>query len=153
MTENKNIIGQTDSINNIEEVESNVNEIDKDVELFIMNLEDEMEKDLSTNNGFIITDKKGFEKSKDRKKKNGKEKEKNVRTENGIYSPKFGTIFGDENAFEDSYSCSCGELKGTFYKGTLCSNCNTTVEFKDKNVNMTGWFVLNNYKVIHGKNL
>lgn len=108
-----------------------------DVEFYILDLEEEMDKDISNNNGFIITDKRGLDKA---------EKE---RTENGIYSPKFGSVFGDEEAFKELYRCECGEFKGKVHKDEICPICNTEVTYKDKNVEMTGWFYIESYSIIH----
>lgn len=109
---------------------------EKEVEFYILDLEDEMELDLDSGDGFKIVDKKGLD-------------DKNERTEDGIFSPKFGSIFGDENAFKELYRCQCGELMGKFYKDETCRICNSAVIYKDKNVKMTGWFYLEKYSVIH----
>lgn len=131
-------ISATELMNDIvKDVQYSKDLSDYPVEAEIINFEEEMENDLATGNGFIITDKNGLDKSK------------TVRMENGIYSPKYGSIWGDENAFEELYSCKCGNLKAKMNRGKLCPNCGEPVKFRDKNVHMTGWLQLDNYKLIH----
>jgi DNA-directed RNA polymerase, beta'' subunit/160 kD subunit len=110
---------------------------DEEVTVELIDFEKEMKRDLKNGNGFIILDKEGLDKSK------------TVRTEDGIYSPKFGSIWGDENAFEELYSCKCGHTNSKYNLGLKCPKCGYPVVFKDKNVHMTGWFKLDNYKLIH----
>ena len=132
-----------DTVNDNVDDEENIIEIlagdvkKKGVKVKIINMEKEMKRDLDSNNGFIITDKYGLDKSN------------TVRLENGIYSPKYGTIWGDENAFEELHSCECKKLKGKRNEGLICPHCKTEVIFRDKNSHMTGWFKLNDYKIIH----
>lgn len=130
----ENISTELDDIIEIKNISTD--EEEKDVQFYILDLEDEMEKDFDNGDGFKIIDKKGLD-------------DKNERTEDGIFSPKFGSIFGDENAFKELYRCQCGELMGKFYKDETCHLCNSLVKYKDKNVKMTGWFYLENYNIIH----
>lgn len=103
----------------------------------IENLESWMYRDLKSNNGFIIEDQKGLDKTL------------NERTILGIYSPMYGSMWGDDKAFEELYSCDCGYLQGKVENERVCPKCGTICRYKDKNVKMTGWFFLDNYKVIH----
>lgn len=103
----------------------------------LIDFEKRMEEDVESGNGFIIKDKLGLD------------KQKTTRLDDGIYSPKYGSIWGDENAFEELYACECGHLKAKMNMGIKCPKCGTVVKFKDKNVHMTGWFKLNKYKLIH----
>lgn len=112
----------------------------------IVPMEEFYKEDVKNNNAFIITDKRGEVKVKDK----GGER-KGQRCENGIYSPKYGSIWQDENAFKELYSCECGKLQGKMFLGMTCPNCGSTVIFKDKNIDMTGYFYLKNYSVIHPK--
>lgn len=112
-------------------------EYEDQVHMFIKNMDEEYVKDLENGLGFLITD------------RNGLEKNKTQRTENGIYSKEYGSIWQDENAFQEMYSCDCGKMQGRFYEGMHCSNCDSDVVFRDKNINKTGYFVLDNYVVIH----
>ena len=110
---------------------------DHEVEFYLRSMEETFEEDMESGHGFIITDRSGLAKGN------------TERTENGIYSPKFGSIWQDENAFKELYSCDCKRLEGRAYLGLTCAHCNTEVKFRDKDINMTGYFVLDNYKVIH----
>lgn len=103
----------------------------------VIDYEQEMKDDLEKGNGFIITDRDGLDKNN------------SIRMENGIYSPKFGTIWGDDHMFEELHSCECGYLQAKFNLGLICPNCGTEVKFKDKNVHMTGWFKLDKFKIIN----
>lgn len=101
----------------------------------IKSMEEYYEEDNAAGNAFIITDRVGEVKGK--------------RTENGIYSPKYGSIWQDENAFKERYSCECGHLQGKMYENMECEQCGSEVIFKDKNIDITGYFYLTNYYVIH----
>ena len=67
-----------------------------------------------------------------------------------IHSPLFGTDWKDENAFEDRYSCRCGDLIGKRYMDseTVCPKCNSKVRFIDTKLKTTGWFVLDRNVII-----
>lgn len=68
-----------------------------------------------------------------------------------IHSPLYGTDWKDENAFEDRYSCSCGNLIGRRYMDseTVCPVCNTPVRYISTNIRKTGWFVLDRNYIIN----
>ena len=107
-------------------------------EIYIKDMDLEKEDDLMSGNGFIITDKLGLIKGKA------------IRTENGIYSPKFGSVWSDEDAFSEIYRCKCGAIKGAMFDGKECPSCGDIVTFKDKNIKMTGWFELDHeFYIIH----
>lgn len=110
---------------------------DHEVEFYLMSMEEAFEEDMESGHAFIITDRSGLAKNN------------TERTENGIYSPKYGSIWQDENAFKELYRCDCGKLEGKAYLGLTCAYCNSEVKFRDKDISMTGYFVLDNYKVIH----
>lgn len=103
----------------------------------LVNFDKRMKASLKSGNGFIITDKDGLDKSK------------TERTENGIYSPKFGSIWGDSNAFEELWSCDCGAKTSKQNRDIKCEKCNSYVTFKGKNVDKRGWFMLEKYQIIH----
>ena len=65
-----------------------------------------------------------------------------------IHSPLYGTDWGDEHAFEDRYSCQCGNLIGKSYLGKTCTLCKSNVEFVDIDLTKTGWIVLERDKII-----
>lgn len=112
--------------------------IDNEYGWFVYNLEEMCKKDIEDGNGFIITEKKGLDKTK------------TERLEGGIFSPKYGTIWQDENAFVELYRCKCGnpKLQGKINVGMVCPECGEEVKFRDKNINIMGYFYLENYKLI-----
>ena len=60
----------------------------------------------------------------------------------GPQSPLYGTSYDDEHAFIERYRCRCGEFKGRQFDGEICPYCGTPVEFKDSDINITGWITL-----------
>ena len=40
-----------------------------------------------------------------------------------IHSPLFGTDYHNEHAFEDRYSCECGDYTGKNFEGKVCPRC------------------------------
>ena len=60
----------------------------------------------------------------------------------GPQSPLYGTSYDDEHAFIERYRCRCGEFKGRQFDGEICPFCGTPVEFKDSDINITGWITL-----------
>lgn len=106
----------------------------KGVRLVKLNWDEECRRDLTLGRGFLITEPAIT--NKDQK------------SYNGIQSTRFGTDWSDENAFEDRYSCSCKALQGKIFEGETCSQCKTKVEYKDVDLSITGWIVINNHKLI-----
>lgn len=104
-------------------------------ELERINLDKEREKDILTKRGFIVSDYQPIKKE--------------IKAENGIYSPKFGQTLSDTNPFIDRYKCTCGNLKSRLYNGIVCPVCHTPVKYVDDNYSCFGWLVLNNYYIIH----
>ena len=66
----------------------------------------------------------------------------------GIQSPIFCSDWGDENAFEERYTCKCGAYRGKIFEGETCPNCREKIEFKDVDLSITGWIKINDYKII-----
>lgn len=66
-----------------------------------------------------------------------------------IHSPLYGTDYNDDNAYEDRYSCTCGNLIGANFEGVVCPQCKTAVEFIDIDMTITGWIILDRDKIIH----
>lgn len=102
-----------------------------------VNWDDKCRTQLLTREGFRITEE-------------GKT-DKNV--EPGMYSihsPLFGTDWGDENAFEDRWSCQCGTYVGRYYadKDFVCPKCKKPVSHVGVNMKKTGWIVLDRNKLI-----
>lgn len=106
----------------------------KGVRLVKLNWDEECKLDLMTGRGFRITEPAIT--NKDQK------------SMNGIQSPRFGTDWSDENPFIDRYRCQCGELQGKIFEGETCPHCKATVEYKDVDLSITGWIILDSYKVI-----
>lgn len=107
--------------------------------LEIIDLDKECERDLISGNGFII----------DPPKKTNK---KDLKSENGLYSPKFGQRLGDMHPFADRYMCECGELRGKVNRGIRCPKCNKVCKFVDDNYDLFGWIVINQkYHLLHPK--
>ena len=66
----------------------------------------------------------------------------------GADSPLYGTTYEDENAFIERYRCQCGEFKSRQFEGQICPLCGTKVEYKDSNINVTGWITLGENRII-----
>lgn len=67
-----------------------------------------------------------------------------------IHSPLYGTDFQDEHAFADRWRCECGELQGMNYADgrTVCPKCGAKVEFRDIDLTVTGWIILDKDYII-----
>ena len=119
------------------------------VKLKKMNWDKECERDLVSNLGFRITE-PAFKKTTVKIIENSKEvkKIKEEKTMNGIHSPLFATDYEDDDAFSERYTCQCKELKGRVYEGEICPICNTEVKFRDVDLRITGWIILDNHKII-----
>jgi DNA-directed RNA polymerase beta' subunit len=66
----------------------------------------------------------------------------------GSRSPLYGTDYSDEQAFIERYRCKCGEFKGQQFEGETCPLCGTKIEFKDVDIEKTGWISLGNNYII-----
>ena len=66
----------------------------------------------------------------------------------GPQSPLYGTTYEDDQAFIERYRCQCGEFKGRQFEGEKCPICGKVVEFKDSDINVTGWISLGNNRII-----
>lgn len=94
--------------------------------------------DLQLGIGFLITDPAEFTVDETKKK-----------SLNGPQSPRFGTSYEDEQGFMERWRCECGEFKGKLFEHEICPYCNKPVEFKDVDVEQTGWIPLRGRKVIN----
>jgi len=67
----------------------------------------------------------------------------------GPQSPLYGTSYSDEQAFIERYRCKCGKLMSRQFEGEICPFCHSPVEYKDADINVTGWISLgkNNYVI------
>lgn len=101
-----------------------------------INLDEEKQRDLENNKGFIVADPKTIK--------------KDIKAENGIFSPRFGQTLGDLNPFADRYKCKCGALKSRVHHGLTCPLCGTRVEFVDDDFGYFGWLDIHEpYCIIH----
>ena len=94
--------------------------------------------DIITDNGFIISEPAVFQGSDEQKQK----------SLYGSRSPLYGTSYEDESAFIERYRCKCGEFKGKIFEGEICPICHKPVEFKDTNIEFTGWISLGDNYII-----
>lgn len=67
----------------------------------------------------------------------------------GADSPLYGTSYEDENAFIERYRCQCGEFRSRQFEGQMCPICKTKVEYRDSNINVTGWISLGSNRIIN----
>ena len=56
--------------------------------------------------------------------------------DDGIFSKR---IFGDIENTNYDYSCECGNLRGKFYEGDICTKCGTEVKYSGNNIDKVGW--------------
>lgn len=68
-----------------------------------------------------------------------------------FYGTDWGLVGEDEDVFADRYKCSCGHLMGKKFNGITCKYCNTTVEFVDIDMEMTGWIMFDHYAIIQSE--
>lgn len=74
---------------------------------------------------------------------------KDTKSMYGIQSPLFASDWSDgEDAFSDRFKCKCGAMKGKIFEGETCPECGTKIEFRDVDLSITGWIIINNYKII-----
>lgn len=66
----------------------------------------------------------------------------------GPQSPLYGTTYEDEQSFIERYRCRCGSFKGRQFEGEICPICGQPVDFKDSDINVTGWISLGDNRII-----
>lgn len=109
---------------------------DYETSIETIDLDDEVEKDLKNNNGFMVSP---FQTIK-----------KDLKDPDGIFSYRFGQTLGDVNLYMDRYKCRCGALKTRINHGLKCPICGTRVEFVDDNFEYFGWMKIEEpYAIIH----
>ena len=117
----------------------NSSEFDFLTKIEVIDLDKEMKEDIESGKGFLIESPKSTNK-------------KDIKSPNGIYSPKFGQKIGDVNPYADRYSCECGYLKSRINHGIECPVCHTKCKYVDDDFKMFGWIVLKDqYHIIHPK--
>lgn len=100
-----------------------------------INLDDELERDLERNNGFMIADPQGIK--------------KDIKDPDGMFSPRYGQTLKDLNPFGDRYKCQCGKTTLRINNDTICPYCNTRVERVGNNFSYFGWRKLKDHYFIH----
>lgn len=93
--------------------------------------------DVITGRGFIITQPSTFQMD-----------HKTIKSVYGARSPLYGTDFSDEQSCIERYRCECGAIKGYQFKGEICPYCGKPVDFKDVNIEYTGWLSLGDHYII-----
>lgn len=74
--------------------------------------------------------------------------DKTIRNMDGPRSPRYGTQYNETNEFADRYRCKCGKYIGAAFEGETCPDCGTKIEYKDVDIQYTGWINLSPYAVI-----
>ena len=111
------------------------------VKLDLLNLDEECIKDLSNNHGFII--------------KEPQQINKTIKSEDSIFSSKFGRSMQDENPYSHRFSCKFGCTQGAFFAvegdaNWVCPICGTEVKLVGDDFTFFGWIVLKpEHTVIH----
>ena len=101
-----------------------------------INLDDEKKLDVTARGGFIISEPQSIK--------------KDLKAENGIFSPKFGQGLSDMNPFIDRYSCFCGKLKSKVNNGMICPACGQPVKRVGDDYSKFGWIQITKpYYIIH----
>ena len=108
---------------------------DYDTSLVNLNLDDEMKNGIKSGRDFRITSHLPIQKQ--------------VKSMDGIFSPRFGQNLSDMEPFIDRYRCACGRIKYRIHEGIECQYCHTKVKFVDDDFGMFGWLVLDKFYVIH----
>jgi len=134
--------------NSLEEISASYNlhypndpEYDYYVMMERIDLDKECEKDLSNNHGFIIKEPQPINKA--------------LKSEDSIFSSKFGRSLQDKDPYANRYSCKCGHLQGSFKSvpgdaNWVCPICGTSVRSIGDDFTFFGWIRLKDqYCVIH----
>lgn len=101
-----------------------------------LNLDKEREKDLNSGNGFII--------------KKAQNIKKDLKSDDSIFSSRFGMTLDDIDPFSNRYKCKCGHLTGKLNNGMTCEYCKTQVKYISDNFEYTGWICIKEpYALIH----
>lgn len=108
---------------------------DYDTSLVNLNLDKEREKGIASGRDFRITSHLPIQKQ--------------VKSMDGIFSPRFGQTLSDMEPFIDKYRCACGAMKYRIHEGLECPKCHTKVKYVDDDFGMFAWFVLDKFYVIH----
>ena len=74
---------------------------------------------------------------------------KDVKSDDSIFSSKFGLQIDDMTPFGDVYKCKCGRTMLKVNNGLLCPICHTKVKYVSNDFSITGWIKLKDHVVIH----
>lgn len=94
--------------------------------------------DIINKKGFLITEPATFQLDDSKQK-----------SLHGARSILYGTNYEDETAFIERHRCKCGTFKGRIFEGEECPLCKTKVEYKDVDIEFTGWISLGNNYIIN----
>lgn len=106
-----------------------------------IDLDKECEKDLSNRHGFIIKEPQAINKA--------------LKSDDSIFSTKFGRSLQDPNPYSNRYSCKCGFTQGSFRavpddSNFYCPVCHSPIKLVGDDFTYFGWIKLKpNYMVIH----
>ena len=106
-----------------------------------INLDKECDKDLSNRHGFLVKEPQPINKA--------------LKSDDSIFSSKFGRSLQDPNPYSNRYSCKCGFTQGSFNAvpndaNFTCPVCHTQVKLVGDDFTYFGWIKLKNkYHVIH----
>ncbi len=71
------------------------------------------------------------------------------RTQNGIFSPKFGVDIKENEDSSNVYRCDMGCTRSIAHEGMICEECGTEVRVSDGLISTRGWILLDGpYKIL-----
>lgn len=94
-----------------------------------IDFDQECREDLAKGTGFLITKKQDIK--------------KDVRSDDSIFSSKYGLQIDDMTPFGDVYKCKCGKTMMKVNSGLLCPHCHTKVRYVSNDFSITGWIKIN----------
>lgn len=93
--------------------------------LSVIDFNKECEEDLIKGTGFIITKKQDIK--------------KDIKSDDSIFSSRYGLQLDDMTPFGDLYKCKCGKTMMKVNDGLLCPICHTKVRYVSNDFSITGW--------------
>ena len=111
------------------------------VKLERIDLDLECKQDLNNGNGFLIKEPQSINKA--------------LKSDDSIFSSKYGRSLQDSDPYSHRYSCKCGATQGAFYAvpddaDWVCPYCGTPVKLVGDNFQYFGWIVIKDpYVLIH----
>lgn len=100
-----------------------------------IDLDAECRKDLATGRGFEITAEQSLKKE--------------TKSENGMFSSKYGPGMQDDAPYQDRYKCQCGYLKGKIENKIICPKCHTPVRYVGDDMEYFGWTIFHNQNYVY----